>query len=127
MVSFRLGLTRHRKAAARFVADVRYQLQRALADTPEISQTDIAETIGVHRSVISRQLRGMQDLSISRVAEIADVLGFDIVFDLTKPAPALDVNHPLKPANIEQNITVQTGTTSRVVSSTPVTKEMATI
>lgn len=82
----------HRRAAARFVALVRRELQKAFAESPDVTQSMIADVVGVHRSVINRQLRGTADISLSRVAEIADVLGYEPEFHLERPTPPLGSN-----------------------------------
>jgi 1,6-anhydro-N-acetylmuramate kinase len=46
-----------------------------------LKQTDIARTIGVHRSVIHRQLQGHEDITLSRVAELAYAMGRRVVID----------------------------------------------
>lgn len=66
---------KHRRAAARFVGAARRRLLDALADHPEITQSDIARELGVNRAVINRQLRGTAPMSMTRCAEIASVLG----------------------------------------------------
>ncbi|WBL75633.1 helix-turn-helix transcriptional regulator [Bradyrhizobium xenonodulans] len=40
-----------------------------------LTQTDIAREIGVHRSVINRELRGQKDITLGRVAELASSMG----------------------------------------------------
>lgn len=82
MTSFQLSVSPHRRVAARFVNNVRRRLQRAYAEAAGIKQTDIARELGVHRSVINRQLRGYQDMTIGRVAELSWALGYEPVFDL---------------------------------------------
>jgi hypothetical protein len=47
-----------------------------------LKQTDIACAIGVHRSVINRELRGKKDLTLGRVAELAWAMGRIPFFDL---------------------------------------------
>jgi hypothetical protein len=51
-----------------------------------LKQTDIARAIGVHRSVINRELRGMKDLTLGRVAELAWALGRTPTFELPETA-----------------------------------------
>ncbi|WP_158250699.1 helix-turn-helix domain-containing protein [Novosphingobium sp. HII-3] len=82
-MSFQLAITDHRNAALRLVGDARELLLWAFAENPHISQSEVAEKLGVHRSVISRQLRGTHDINLSRVAEIAKILGYEVklVFD----------------------------------------------
>jgi transcriptional regulator with XRE-family HTH domain len=84
-MSFQIGLSPHKRAAGRFVERVRRSLQRALVEEKAkngTTQADIARMLGVHRSVINRELQGMQDLTLSRVAEIAFALNRKAVIDL---------------------------------------------
>lgn len=73
-MSYQIAIPKTRRAAARFIQQVRAQLLRAVAEA-EVSQADIARELGVNRSVINRELRGTSDLSLGRVAEIAVILG----------------------------------------------------
>ncbi|WP_175551257.1 helix-turn-helix domain-containing protein [Sphingobium sp. YR657] len=104
MTSYRTGISPHRRAATRFVARVHRTLQKAYeARRAEgVTQTSIAQAIGVHRSVVSRQLNGREDMSLGRVGEYAWVLGCDINFDfLPKTAPgATNQPAPIVPAAV---------------------------
>lgn len=82
MSSFRLSVSPKRRAAARFLGQVRQSLQKALAENPEISQSTVARALETDRSVISKQLNGEQNLSLGRVAEIAWALGQEPEFRL---------------------------------------------
>jgi transcriptional regulator with XRE-family HTH domain len=78
MPSFRITLSPTKRAAGRFVYGVRRKLQKALLEEQKkrgLTQTAIANEIGVHRSVINRELRGAKDLTLGRVAELASALG----------------------------------------------------
>jgi len=78
MPSFRTTVTPSRRAAARFVQDVRRAIQEALAEEEArrgLTQSDIARAIGVHRSVINREIRGYKDMTLGRVAELAWAMG----------------------------------------------------
>jgi hypothetical protein len=75
MRSFRLSITPKRRAAVRFVGQVRRSLQKALADNPEMNQAGIARALEVDRSVITKQLHGERDISLSRVGELAWAMG----------------------------------------------------
>ena len=97
MTSLRLGITPHRRAAARFIGSVRRKLQKAFADSPDVTQTQIADALGVHRSVINRQFRGRADISLGRVAEIAYLLGYDPEFELVRRGLEMGSNIPLSP------------------------------
>lgn len=92
MPSFQISITPSRRAAGRFVTAVRRAIQRMYSEENKkrgIKQSDIAREIGVHRSVISRQLHGREDISLARVAEFAFALGRRAVIDFPEiVAPA---------------------------------------
>lgn len=109
MTSFQIAIKPSRRAAGRFVSRVRTALQRALVEEGErrgVNQSKIAEEIGVHRSVISRELNGRQDITLGRVAELASALGREIEFALVSPKARDGQNVPLaKPEAVQvQNI-----------------------
>lgn len=93
MSSFQISLTPSRRAAGRFVLDVRKRLLKAIADDPEVCQSSIADELGVNRSVISKQLHGRQDINLGRVAEIAWALGYVPCFDLVREESGDGCNH----------------------------------
>ena len=99
MPSFRTSLTPHRRAAARFVVGVRHALQRALAEEGKsrgLTQTAIADALGVHRSVVSRELRGVRDMSLGRVAELSAVMGLEPHFELRRLVVQAGRNTPVE-------------------------------
>ena len=78
MPSFQITISPHRRAAARFIANVRRELQRAFSEEKAkrgLNQSEIGRILGVHRTVIHRELRGDANLTLSRVAELAYALG----------------------------------------------------
>jgi hypothetical protein len=109
-MSYRIATPKSRKAATRFVGKVRRQLQKALADNPDITRTQIADAIGVHRSVITRQLNGHADMSLGRVAEIAWATGFRPQFGLEALDPCIGSNRPrvIAPARDLKITSIQT-------------------
>ena len=87
MNSFVFDIGERARKVSRFVGRVRSELQRALIaekKSRKLSQQEIAQLIGVNRSVINRQLMGTENLTIRRVAELAWALGWDIEFKLKK-------------------------------------------
>lgn len=94
MKSFQLSVTPKRRAAAQFVDLIRGQIQKAYAESPEIRQTDIARELGVHRSVINRQLRGFEDMKLGRAGELIWALGREPRFELVKPEAEEGCNEP---------------------------------
>ncbi len=88
MTSFQIAISPSRRAAGRFISRVRRALQTALVEETERSgknQSRVAEAIGVHRSVISRELNGRQDITLGRLAELAWALGREIELELVVP------------------------------------------
>lgn len=87
MPSVRLSVSPSRRAAARFVGRVHRELLGAVSRVRAdgVKQTDIARAIGVHRSVINRQLHGREDISLSRIGEMAHAMGLEPRFELVKP------------------------------------------
>jgi transcriptional regulator with XRE-family HTH domain len=109
MASFRLDIKPNRRAAGRFVGKVRRALQEAVVADRErigITQTKIADAIGVHRSVISRELNGRQDITLGRVAELAWAMGREIVFDLRVPEVEIGQNVPKPIAGASSGIAI---------------------
>lgn len=83
-MSYQITLAPNRKAAARFIGKVRRRLQRGLAENPNVTRSQIARELGVHRSVITRQLQGHADMSLGRAAELAWAMGYRSKFELEK-------------------------------------------
>lgn len=98
MTSFQIAISPSRRAAGRFISRVRRTLLRALDEEGErtgLNQSDIARSIDVHRSVISRELNGRQNITVGRIAELAWALGREIEFDLVRPDHTECSNVPL--------------------------------
>jgi hypothetical protein len=85
MPSFRISVSPSRRAAARFVTQVRRAFQRAYAEENKksgLTQSAIARAIGVHRSVINRELMGRKDIMVGRIGELAWAMGRLPFFEL---------------------------------------------
>lgn len=98
MSSFQISLTPSRREAARFVTRVRRVIQKALAEEEKkrgLTQSDIARTIGVHRSVINREIRGYKDITLGRVAELAYAMGRKPVLDMPEATTRAGANTPV--------------------------------
>jgi transcriptional regulator with XRE-family HTH domain len=60
-----------------------------------LTQSQIARAIGVHRSVINREINGYKDLTLGRVAELAWALGRKPFFALPEATNPIGSNLPL--------------------------------
>lgn len=69
---------------------------RAARKSAKLTQEELAERIGVKRSVISKYENGIIDPSISQVQSIADALGTNILklVDFSELSPSLDAAVP---------------------------------
>ena len=95
MPSFQLTISPSRRVATRFINNVRRLIQKTLVEEHRASgltQSEIARRIGVHRSVINREIRGQQDLTLGRVAELVYALGRVPSFELKIPEIAAGTN-----------------------------------
>jgi hypothetical protein len=106
MPSFNFDIGEQARVGARFISDVRDELQRALTiekSKRKITQQQIAEKLGTSRAVINRQLMGLENLGLRRVAEILWAIGWEPHFESRKiPAgenqfPAVDLASTRKP------------------------------
>jgi IS30 family transposase len=84
-MSFQISIPPNRHVAARFIDNVRHALLRAALQS-KVSQSQIARALGVHRSVIHRELKGYQDITVGRAAELAWAMGKKAVFSLEEQA-----------------------------------------
>src|SRR5690349_21278019 len=95
MPSLQITITPDKRAAARFVGKVRRAIQKAYIEEQRksgVSQSDIARALGVHRSVINRELKGFKDLTLGRVAQLAWALGRAPTFSLEPKVEAAGQN-----------------------------------
>jgi Helix-turn-helix len=129
MPSFQISITPSKRVAARFIGGVRRKVLRALEEENDkrgLKQTDIARAIGVYRSVINRELRGMKDITLGRLAELAWALGRTPFFDLIEPAVRAGSNLPpnVAIASVKSSqdgvVALTSGTTIRTSTSATV-------
>jgi len=103
MPSFRISVTPSRRAAARFVTQVRRAFQRAYGEENQkngLTQSAIARAIGVHRSVINRELVGRKDITVGRIGELAWAMGRIPLFDLVEATAQTGIM-PLKTVTVD--------------------------
>lgn len=98
-MSFQLNTPWYRLEGLNLLTEVRDLLVRALLEEKKkgrCSQAKIAEVLGVHRSVVHNQLVGAADIHVTRVGEIAAILGRDVEIRITGN-PADEVGRNLRP------------------------------
>ena len=100
MPSFQIAVEPSRKAAARFVLQVRRNLQKAFVEEQTargLSQSEIARLLKVHRSVINRELKGFKDMTLGRVGELAWAMGRMPSFSIESSIQSAGTNIPPVP------------------------------
>ncbi len=127
MTSFQIAISPSKRAAGRFISKVRRALQQALVEEQAISginQSAVAEAIGVHRSVVSRELNGRQDITLGRLAELAWAMGRGIDFQLVPMGSEVGINAPLtKPGALSTSFD---GFTAQTLTPTSVKAPVST-
>jgi HTH domain len=96
MPSFEFDIGEQARIGARFIAHVRDEIQRALfseKDARRITQQQIAEKLGTSRAVINRQVMGLENMTLRRVAEILWAIGWEPHFEARK-IPVGENQHP---------------------------------
>lgn len=119
MTSFQITIAPNRRAAARFITGTRRKIVKALHEEKlrGLTQAQIARALGVHRSVINRELRGKKDLTLGRVAELAWAMGREATLSLPKIELENGSNAPTpSSANTFQQVT--SGTSAVLAGNT---------
>lgn len=86
-MSYELKIDPKKRAASRFIGKVRKALVSAVVDEKEesgINQQKLASTLGVHRSVINRMLKGESNLTLRSIGELAWALGWEPEFNMKR-------------------------------------------
>lgn len=86
-MSFLFDIGGRKRKAASFITKVRNELLQALVEEKAarpFSQQQLAQKLGVNRSVINRQLNGEANLTLRTVADLAWALDREISFELKK-------------------------------------------
>lgn len=125
-MSFQMRIDPRKRVAASFIGEVRDELLKALIEVKTrtgITQSEIAKRLGVHRSVINRELSGQANLTLRRVAEIAWALNREPVFRLDETEADDGGNFSLAPVTVTKSggfvvrTTLESGGTSRTSTS----------
>ena len=96
MSSFRIKIDPKQRASARFIGDVRLELQRMLLkqEGAGLNKAEIAKRLGIHRSAVTRRLNGTDALSLRTVAELVWAMGGEPAFHRVEPNLPVGSNHP---------------------------------
>lgn len=124
MTSFVFDIGETPRKVARAIGHVRAELQKAFVaekKARKLTQQAIATKRGVNRSVINRQLTGVDDLTYRSIVENALAMGYEPDFSLRKSETAQGQNE-YEPAvfSVLKNVSpVGTGTSNLTLVSIP--------
>jgi len=86
------------RKAGRALGDMRSELQKAFIaeqKSRKLTQQKIATQLGVNRSVVHRQLTGIENLTYRTIVELAWAMGWEPQFSLVKHEQQRGENEPL--------------------------------
>ena len=109
-MSFQIRLDPRKKAASRFILAVRAALQEALTEEAESGRTtksQIAERLGIHRSAVTRRMKGTENLTLRTLAEMAWALGRRPTFTLERATTPEGTNYSVSEDATRPSVFVQ--------------------
>lgn len=83
-MSYQLKLSRKSLKSARFISRLHSTIQKALVESGK-TQQQVAQELGVDRSVVNRRLKGNANLTARSISDFAYVLGKDIEVRFVDP------------------------------------------
>jgi transcriptional regulator with XRE-family HTH domain len=104
MTSFHFDIGSRARQADRLIGRVRSELLKALSERKAetgLSQQALAQKLGVHRSLINRQLTGETNLTLRSIADLAWALDMEVSFELKKQIVEAGQNQPAMTSTIE--------------------------
>lgn len=114
MPSFEFDIGDKEAAISRFLSAVHTEIQRAFSiekSRRKLTQQSIADTLGVNRSVINRQVMGYENLTAKSIAELAWAIGYE-------PKLSLSRTEDDRGANFSQHIDLRGGSAPPMSNST---------
>lgn len=111
MTSYLFEIGSKRRKTARFIGQVRDEIVRAFVQektAKSISQDDLAAKLDINKSVVSRDLNSYTNMTLSKVADYAWALDYDLVFKMKKRSEAVsEVIYDMRNNKIEPRSEVE--------------------
>lgn len=110
MTSFEFEIDEQSRVATDFISAVRGEIQRAIATERAehgVTQQSIAKKIGTNRSVINRQVTGLENMGLRRVAELLWAIGWEPFFEARRPEAQAGANEFTLTAPAKQTSTAK--------------------
>lgn len=90
-MSYRVKIDPKSRKAARFISRLQKKVQAALVQSGK-TQQEVAETLGVDRSVINRRLKGSANLTARSIAEFAYAFDMDVDVSFVRKSASREKN-----------------------------------
>ncbi|WP_083967480.1 MULTISPECIES: helix-turn-helix domain-containing protein [unclassified Methylosinus] len=104
-MSFLLKLDPRQRKAGRFIGRVRDEIIKAFTSEKQargLTQEQVAQALGIHRSQVNRILKGEENLTLRTISDLAWALDREIVFRLEKPESVPGQNHGAEQPVVEK-------------------------
>ena len=104
MNSFEFDIGEKARAGSRFIDRVNAEVQRAFfseKETEKVTQQAIATRLGVHRSVVNRQVMGLENMTARSIGELFWALGWEPFFEARKHEHELGENDFVSVEDVE--------------------------
>ncbi len=82
-MSYQLKIDPKARKAAKFIAQLQKKIQSELIESG-MTQQEVAEVLGVDRSVVNRRLKGSANLTARSIAEFAFAFGKDVELEFVE-------------------------------------------
>jgi transcriptional regulator with XRE-family HTH domain len=82
-MSYRMRISDRSRKAGRFVSKVHNEIQRAFVESG-LKQQELAQKLGIDRSLVNRRLLGEANLTLRSIADLAWALDQNIKFSFSK-------------------------------------------
>lgn len=104
-MSYQMRTDSRSRKTGRFVSKVQKELQKAIVQSG-LRQQQVAEKLGVDRSLINRRLTGASNLTMRSIADFAWALDHDIRFELVPLKNARGNEANLPPETVRNTLKV---------------------
>jgi len=115
MRSFQRNHSNRRKMYLALAGSVESQLREAYADRYDSgldTQVTLADKLGVGRSVVNKRLRGLMNMTIETIADMAWALGYSVVIKIFDPTTEPTNDPHIRSEHARNADTTPTGTST---------------
>jgi hypothetical protein len=120
MPSYEVDIGEKARAGSRFLSDVRDEIQKAFFTEKKrrgFTQQAVASRLGVNRSLVNRQVMGLENLTARSIGELLWAIGWSPHFEARDPMEDFGRNAKLTPIRTETGNTEISRTASTKVST----------